>query len=83
MKILITMIGVVLLYVCWSSHKIEISTLESKPIHIVIDVNLKLQVDQELKGFFKEVDTSTEKESPKVEVTKKITKKEEMQHVDF
>lgn len=39
---------------CWSSHKVELSTPQDKPIHIVVDVNIKM--DEELKKAFADDD---------------------------
>ncbi len=39
---------------CWSSHKVELSTPQDKPIHIVVDVNIKM--DEELRKAFAEED---------------------------
>lgn len=38
---------------CSTSHKVEVAPVEVKPIHITIDVNVK--VDRELDDFFSDV----------------------------
>jgi len=42
------------LFGCWSSHKVELSTPQDKPIHIIVDVNIKM--DEELKRAFADDD---------------------------
>jgi hypothetical protein len=37
-----------------TKHKVEVEPVEVKPIHITIDVNVK--VDKELEDFFKDID---------------------------
>ena len=39
-----------------TQHKVEVAPVEIKPIHITIDVNVK--VDKALDDFFKDVDTA-------------------------
>lgn len=39
---------------CGSTHKVEVAPVEVKPIHITIDVNVK--VDKELDSFFSDID---------------------------
>jgi hypothetical protein len=40
---------------CWSSHEVKVdSTHEIKPIHITIDINIK--VDRALDDFFGDID---------------------------
>ena len=39
---------------CSTSHKVELAAVEVKPIHITIDVNVK--VDKELDDFFSDID---------------------------
>lgn len=39
---------------CSTSHKVEVAPVEVKPIHITIDVNVK--VDRELDDFFSDID---------------------------
>lgn len=46
--------GLFILTAC-TSHKVEIQPLEIKPIHITIDVNVK--VDRALDDFFGDLDT--------------------------
>jgi Skp family chaperone for outer membrane proteins len=42
-----------------TQHKVEVAPVEVKPIHITIDVNVK--VDKALDEFFDEVDSAAEK----------------------
>jgi hypothetical protein len=39
---------------CSTSHKVEVAPVEVKPIHITIDVNVR--VDRALDDFFSDVD---------------------------
>jgi Skp family chaperone for outer membrane proteins len=41
------------------SHKVEVAPVEVKPIHITIDVNIK--VDRALDNFFGDIDKTAEK----------------------
>jgi len=54
----ITMITLVLVVFCAAgcstSHKIQVAPMEVKPIHITIDVNVK--VDRALDNFFEDID---------------------------
>lgn len=57
MKQLLTLsLGAALLLAwgCQTSHKVEVAPVEVKPIHITIDVNVK--VDKELEDFFSDID---------------------------
>ena len=42
-----------------TQHKVEVAPVEVKPIHITIDVNVK--VDKALDDFFSDVDAAEEK----------------------
>ena len=42
-----------------TQHKVEVAPVEIKPIHITIDVNVK--VDKALDNFFSDVDSAEEK----------------------
>ena len=42
------------LFACQTQHKVEVAPLEVKPIHITIDVNVK--VDRALEDFFGDID---------------------------
>jgi hypothetical protein len=42
-----------------TQHKVEVAPVEVKPIHITIDVNVK--VDKALDEFFNDVDSAAEK----------------------
>ena len=55
-------------YGCSTQHKVEMAPVEVKPIHITIDVNVK--VDKALDDFFSDVDDAednTETESTATE----------------
>jgi Skp family chaperone for outer membrane proteins len=41
-----------------TQHKVEVAPVEVKPIHITIDVNVK--VDRALDNFFEDIDTAEE-----------------------
>ena len=41
-----------------TQHKVEVAPVEVKPIHITIDVNVK--VDRALDNFFSDIDTAEE-----------------------
>ena len=43
-----------LLWGCSTSHQVEVKPVEVKPIHITIDVNVK--VDRALDDFFSDID---------------------------
>ena len=42
-----------------TQHRVEVAPVEIKPIHITIDVNVK--VDKALDDFFSDVDSAAEK----------------------
>ncbi len=44
---------------CQSSHQVEVKPVEIKPIHITIDVNVK--VDRALDDFFNDIDAAEDK----------------------
>ena len=48
---------------CNTQHKVEVAPVEVKPIHITIDVNVK--VDKALDDFFSDVDNAAERIEPK------------------
>jgi len=50
-----------------TQHKIEVAPVEVKPIHITIDVNVK--VDKALDDFFSDVDNAEENVEPKSTTT--------------
>ena len=57
MKRTFTLMAVLLLLTAWScstSHRVEVAPVEVKPIHITIDVNVK--VDRALDDFFSDID---------------------------
>ncbi|MCF8091059.1 MAG: YnbE family lipoprotein [Desulfotignum sp.] len=50
---------------CRTSHEVEVKPVEIKPIHITIDVNVKVQ--KALDDFFKDIDDQEEKIMEKLE----------------
>ncbi len=50
-----------------TQHKVEVAPVEIKPIHITIDVNVK--VDKALDDFFSDIDNAEEKIEPDSTVT--------------
>ncbi len=44
---------------CSTNHKIQVAPVEIKPIHITIDVNVK--VDRALDNFFGDLDNAADK----------------------
>ncbi len=44
---------------CYTQHEVEVKPLEIKPIHITIDVNVK--VDRALDDFFSDIDEAETK----------------------
>jgi hypothetical protein len=44
---------------CSTSHEVDVKPVEIKPIHITIDVNVK--VDRALDDFFGDIDAAQEK----------------------
>lgn len=44
---------------CHTSHEVQVAPLEVKPIHITIDVNVK--VDKALDNYFDDIDKAEEK----------------------
>jgi len=44
---------------CRTSHEVELKPVEIKPIHITIDINVK--VDKALDDFFGDIDAAQEK----------------------
>ena len=49
------------LFAC-TQHKVEVAPVEVKPIHITIDVNIK--VDRALEDFFDDIDAAEETAAP-------------------
>jgi hypothetical protein len=45
-----------------TQHKVEVAPVEVKPIHITIDVNIK--VDRALEDFFDDIDAAEETTTP-------------------
>jgi Skp family chaperone for outer membrane proteins len=59
-KILAATVFLVLIFFgCATQHKVEMAPVEIKPIHITIDVNIR--VDRALDDFFADIDKAAEK----------------------
>ena len=57
MKRTLSLLACLLLMTAWgcsTSHKVEVAPVEVKPIHITIDVNVR--VDRALDDFFSDID---------------------------
>ena len=52
----ISLLGVILIFItqACTQHKVEVAPVEVKPIHITVDVNVK--VDRALDDFFSDID---------------------------
>ncbi len=48
---------------CYTHHQVEVAPVEVKPIHITIDVNVK--VDKALDDFFGDIDKAAEEAGEK------------------
>ena len=59
-KYAVILLGMLLLplQACQTSHEVKVAPVEVKPIHITIDVNVKIQKD--LDDFFGEIDEARE-----------------------
>lgn len=56
-KILLTLTGLFLVLSCMgcqTSHEVDVKPVEIKPIHITIDINVK--IDRALENFFDDID---------------------------
>jgi len=60
-KYVVVFLGMLLLLMqgCQSSHEVKVAPVEIKPIHITIDVNVK--IDRALDDFFGDIDEAGEK----------------------
>ena len=67
-KNLLMLLGVVLLllFLGCTQHKVEVAPVEVKPIHITIDVNVK--VDRALDDFFEDIDAEEEQVGDKTPI---------------
>jgi Skp family chaperone for outer membrane proteins len=61
MKNILILLGALSVFAAASctQHKVEVAPVEVKPIHITIDVNVK--VDRALDNFFEDIDTAEKK----------------------
>ena len=55
---LLTLLTLLLSVACNTKHEIQVAPVEVKPIHITIDVNIK--VDRALDDFFGDLDSAAE-----------------------
>lgn len=55
---LLTLSALLLSVACNTKHEVQVAPLEVKPIHITIDVNIK--VDRALDDFFGDLDAAAE-----------------------
>lgn len=57
---LIALAAIVLFFTqsCQTQHKIQVEPVEVKPIHITVDVNVK--IDRELEDYFGDIDELNE-----------------------
>lgn len=60
MKLIVFFLCAALAFTSWgcTRHEVELKPVEIKPIHITIDVNVK--IDKELDDFFGELDDAAE-----------------------
>ncbi len=58
--VIMILLSFLFLQSCQTYHQVEIKPVEVKPIHITIDVNVK--VDRALDDFFGDIDAAAEKE---------------------
>ncbi len=56
--VIILAISVITFFAGCTQHKVEVAPVEVKPIHITIDVNVK--VDKALDNFFEDIDSEEE-----------------------
>lgn len=58
-KVTLLLIGMMLLFfqACNTQHAVQVAPVEIKPIHITIDVNIR--VDRALDDFFADIDDDT------------------------
>jgi hypothetical protein len=60
-RLLVLVLGAVIIVAC-TRHEIQVAPVEVKPIHITIDVNVR--VDKALDDFFEDLDESSESQRP-------------------
>ncbi len=59
--LLLILTSIMLTVACNSKHEVQVAPVEVKPIHITIDVNIK--VDRALNDFFGDLDAAAETNS--------------------
>lgn len=62
-KGIFTVLAMMILHACSTQHAIDVAPVEIKPIHITIDVNIR--VERALDDFFSDIDEEEEKETTK------------------
>lgn len=60
-RLIMILLSFLFLQSCQTYHQVEVKPVEVKPIHITIDVNVK--VDRALDNFFGDIDAAAEKET--------------------
>ena len=60
-RLIMMLLSFLFLQSCQTYHQVEVKPVEVKPIHITIDVNVK--VDRALDNFFSDIDAAAEKET--------------------
>ena len=60
---LLLLVLLLLVQGCQTQHEVKIAPMEVKPIHITIDVNVK--IDRALDNFFGDIDAAKEKIEPR------------------
>jgi Skp family chaperone for outer membrane proteins len=56
--VILLAVSVIMAFAGCTQHKVEVAPVEIKPIHITIDVNVK--VDKALDDFFDDIDSEEE-----------------------
>jgi hypothetical protein len=64
-RVLLWVLMAMLLGACQTRHEVDVKPLEVKPIHITIDVNVKVQ--KALDDFFGDIDAQEDKIMEKME----------------
>ena len=60
-RLIMILLSFLFLQSCQTYHQVEVNPVEVKPIHITIDVNVK--VDRALDNFFGDIDAAADKET--------------------
>ena len=73
LNILLPLTILTLIYGCSTKHEVKVAPVEIKPIHITIDVNIK--VDRALDNFFGDLDAAAGAKNGKLPPTTPATAK--------